>query len=107
MENLRRKIGANIYELMQLNQVSISALAIKLGYKEKDIRNVIEGKVIVPTSALEKIATVLGTTKNSLVNCKPHCSVPELQYMKEFSNPEHLDKIIDLMDEYVECREAI
>ena len=43
MENLRRKIGANIYELMQLNQVSISALAIKLGYKEKDIRNVIEG----------------------------------------------------------------
>lgn len=28
--------------------------------------------------------------------------IPDLQYMKEFSNPDNLDRILGLMDEQVE-----
>lgn len=33
--------------------------------------------------------------------------VPELQYMKQFSNTDDLDKILDLLDDYVELKEAM
>ena len=32
---------------------------------------------------------------------------PNLAVMYEFSNPDNLDKILDLMDEYVVIKEAI
>ena len=32
---------------------------------------------------------------------------PELQYMKEFDNPDNLDKVLDLIDEYVELKESV
>ena len=37
----------------------------------------------------------------------PEYVLPDLRFMKKFSNPDNLDMIIDLMDEYVECREAV
>ena len=42
-----------------------------------------------------------------MINRKSDTLVPDLQYMKEFSNPDNLDKILNLMDEYVELREAM
>ena len=56
---------------------------------------------------IDKMASLLKTTKSELINHESDSLVPELQYMKEFSNPDNLDKILDLMDEYVELREAI
>lgn len=107
MANLDRKIGANVYELMQAKKLDVLSFAKQLNYTEKDLRNVIEGKVFIPTDSLTKIAEFLNTTKHDLVQREPTCSIPELQYMKKFSNPEHLDMIIDLIDEYVACVEAV
>ena len=69
--------------------------------------NVIEGKVIIPPVELERIARFLGTTKSELLNRESDSLIPDLQYMKEFSNPDNLDRILDLMDEYVELREVM
>ena len=69
--------------------------------------NVIEGKVIIPPVELDKIASFLKTTKGELINHESDNLVPDLQYMKEFSNPDNLDRILDLMDEYVELREVL
>ena len=41
------------------------------------------------------------------MNREPDSLAPDLQYMKEFSNPDNLNRILDLMDEYVELREAV
>lgn len=78
-----------------------------MGYSIKDVWNVIEGKVIIPPVELEKIAGLLETTKSELINCESDTLVPDLQYMKELSNPDNLDRILDLMDEYVELREVV
>ena len=55
--------------------------------------NVIEGKVIIPPVELDKMASLLKTTKSELINHESDSLVPELQYMKEFSNPDNLDSL--------------
>ncbi|MBR4606637.1 MAG: hypothetical protein IKO41_10500 [Lachnospiraceae bacterium] len=107
MANLGRKLGVNIMTSMQTSKVDLDSFAEQLGYSVKDVWNIIEGKVVIPPSDLERIASLLGTTKKDLIERESDSLIPDLQYMKEFSDPENLDKILDLMDEYVELREAI
>ena len=107
MANLGRRLGVNIRMCMLEANISLDSFAKHLGYSIKDVWNVIEGKVIIPPVELAKMASILKTTKRELINHESDRLVPDLQYMKAFSNPDNLDKILDLMDEYVELREAI
>lgn len=107
MANMRRKLGVNIYELMQKAGISLESFAEQMEYSTKDAFDIIEGKKFLSPLELEKIADFLKVSKGDLINYQTDCLVPELQYMKEFSNPDNLDKILDLMDEYVECRECV
>ena len=107
MANLYRKIGANIYTFMQKAKFTPDDIADKMSYSLKDVWNVIEGKVMIPPVELEKLAMLLGVTKEEFISHEPERLVPNLEFMKEFSNPDNLDKVLDLMDEYVELREAI
>lgn len=107
MANIGRKLGVNIRTYMLEAKISLDSFAKHLGYSTKDVWNVIEGKVIVPPVELDKIASLFKTTKSELINRDSDSLVPDLQYMKEFSNPDNLDRILDLMDEYVELREVI
>jgi hypothetical protein len=107
MANVGRKLGVNISTCMLEANISLDSFAKHLGYSIKDVWNVIEGKVIIPPVELDKMACLLKTTKNELINHEPDSFVPDLQYMKEFSNPDNLDRILDLMDEYVELREVV
>ncbi len=107
MTNVGRKLGVNIRTRMLEANISPDSFAEHLACSKKDVYNMIEGKVIIPPFVLENISGILGITKSDLLNREPKCLVPELQYMKEFTNPDNLDKILDLMDEYVELREAL
>lgn len=107
MANVGRKLSVNIRTCMLEANISPDNFAKQLGYSIKDAWNIIEGKIVIPPFELEKIASFLGTTKSELINREVDSLVPDLQYMKEFSNPENLDIILDLMDEYVELKEAI
>ena len=107
MTNIGRRLGVNIRTCMLEAKISLDNFAEHLGYSIKDVWNVIEGKVIIPPVELEKIARFLGTTKSELINRESDSLVPDLQYMKEFSNPDNLNRILDLMDEYVELREMV
>lgn len=107
MANVGRKLGVNIYTCMLEAKISPDSFARHLGYSIKDVWNVIEGKVMIPPAELDKIARLLKTTRGELINYESDCLVPDLQYMKGFSNPDNLDKILDLMDEYVELKEAV
>lgn len=107
MANVGRKLGVNISTCIREADISLDSFAKHLGYSMKDVWNVIEGKVIIPPAELDKMASILKTTKSELINHESDSLVPDLQYMKEFSNPDNLDKILDLMDEYVELREVL
>ncbi len=56
---------------------------------------------------MRKIAELFGKTKRELLHYEADKFVPELQYMKEFSDTGNLDRILDLLDEYVDLKEAM
>jgi transcriptional regulator with XRE-family HTH domain len=107
MANVGRKLGVNIRTCMLEANISLDDFAERLGYSIKDLWNVIEGKVIIPPVELDKIASILKTTKSELINRESDTLMPDLQYMKEFDNPDNLNRILNLMDEYVELREVV
>lgn len=107
MANGGRKLGVNIRMCMLEADISLDSFAKHLEYSIKDVWNVIEGKIIISPLELDKIASLLETTKRELVNRESDSLASDWQYMEEFGNPDHLDKILDLMDEYVELREVI
>ena len=45
-------------------------------------------------------------TKHDLMNLRSDRAVPELEYMKEFADLNNLDRILDLLDEYIDLKEA-
>lgn len=93
MTNLYRKIGGNIYAIMQKEKVSPEELASAMQYSLKDIWNIIEGKVMLPPAEIKRIASVLNVSIEELVDKEPSVS--------------GTDKVLDLIDEYVEIRESI
>lgn len=106
MANVGRKLGVNIYTLMRNSGISREDLAEKLNYTYRDMCRILEGKLMLSPIELEKVAKLFGKTKKELLNFEADRFVPELQYMKEFSKTENLDKILDLLDDYVELREV-
>lgn len=107
MTNIGRKLGINIRAYMLEADISLDSFAKYLGYSIKDVWNIIEGKIVIPPAELDRIAHFLKTTKSELVNRKSDTLVPDLQYMKKFNNPDNLDLILNLMDEYAELKEVI
>ena len=107
MANVGRKLGVNIFTLMQNSGISREDLAEKLNYTYRDMCRILEGKLMLPSVEIGKIAELFGKTKKELLSYEADKFVPELQYMKEFSNTDNLDKILDLLDDYVELKEVM
>lgn len=107
MANTGRKIGVNIFTLMQNAGLSREELARKLSYSYRDMCRILEGKLMLPPVEVKRIAEFFGKTKPELIHYEADKFVPELQYMKEFSDTKNLDKILDLLDEYVDLKEVM
>lgn len=107
MSNVSRKLGNNIDYYIRKNNNTLEGFAEKFGCSVRDIQSIVEGKVLLSPSMLEDIAKVLNISREDLVSNDYGNRVPELQYRKKIKNPDNLDKILDLMDEYVKCRECI
>lgn len=107
MANVGRKLGVNIFTLMQDSGIGREDLAEKLNYTYRDMCRILEGKLMLPPVEIGKIAKLFGKTKKELLGYEADKIVPELQYMKEFSNTDNLDKILDLLDDYVELKEIM
>lgn len=107
MAKVGRKLGANIFTFMQNSGISREDFAKLLDYTYRDVCRVIEGKLVLPPVELARVASVLGITKKELMSDEAYGVVPELQYMKQFDNAENLDRILDLLDEYVELKETM
>ena len=107
MANAGRKLGVNIFTLMQYAGISREELAEKLNYSYGDICRILEGRLMLSPAEIKKIANLFGISKGELLHYEADKYVPELQYMKEFSDTANLDKILDILDVYVELKEAM
>lgn len=107
MTNVGRKLGVNIFTLMQNSGISREDLAEKLDYTYRDMCRILEGKLMLPPVEIGKIAELFGMTKKELLSYEADKFVLELQYMKEFSKTDNLEMILGLLDDYVELKEVM
>ena len=107
MANMKRKLGLNIFILMQNAGISCEDLAKKLNYSYRDMYRIFEGGLMLSPTEIRKIAEFFGKTKSELLHYESDKVIQESQYIREFSDTNNLDKILDLLDEYVELKEAM
>ena len=107
MTNTGRKLGVNIITLMRNAGLSRAELAEKLKCSYRDMCRILEGRLMLPPEEVRKIAELFGKTEQELLHYEHDEFIPELQYMKEFSDTDNIDKILDLMDELVDLMEII
>lgn len=103
----KRRIGVNIFMLMKEQKIDREELAEKTGYSFRDICRLTEGRLLLAPNKLKNVAEALNVTMDGLLIQDERELAPELQYMKKFSNQESLDKVMDLMEEYIELRESL
>ena len=103
-----KKIGMGIYEACRAKGINLEELAKKTGYSYRDIRRIIEGKLWISPKNLALVADSVGETSKSLIYFEPteKMLLPDLEYNKKFSDSNNLYKIIDMLDMYIELREA-
>ena len=106
MANIGRKLGVNIFTVMQESGISREKLAERLQCSYREVCRILEGKFMLPPRRIAELASALGTTKHDLLNLEADKAVPELEYMKEFTDLENLDTVLDLIDEYIDLKEA-
>lgn len=68
MANTGRKIGVNIFTLMQNAGLSREELARKLSYSYRDMCRILEGKLMLPPVEVTRIAEFFGKTKQELLH---------------------------------------
>lgn len=104
-KNFSRKLGITICVLMNSNGMTREELACILKYSYRDICRIIDGRLMLSPTELKKIANVFGMTKEELIRYGLSDNISEFKYMNEFENPDSLNKIFNLMDDYVELIE--
>lgn len=104
-KNFSKKLGSTIYALMYSNGMSYEELARLLNYSYRDICRIIDGRLMLSPTELKKIADVFDMTKEELIRYELSDNISEFKYMNEFENPDSLNKIFNLMDDYVELIE--
>ncbi len=108
MKYSKRVIGTNVWALMEEQHINREQLADDLGYSFRDVCRLIEGRLLLPPSELQRVAERLNTTQADLISCDNRKNmIPVFQFMKKFSDTENLDKVLDLLDEYVELKESL
>lgn len=106
MANFGRRLGYNIDRFMLKEGIQSKEFAKKLNCSEKDVWNIIEGKIVVTPDIVERIATILGTRVEELLHFDSEFSIPDLECSEYFISSKNQDKILDLIDEYVELVES-
>lgn len=108
MKYSRRVIGTNIWALMEEQNINRKQLAEDLGYSFRDVCRLVEGRLLLAPDELQRVAEHLYTTQAELLSCENRENkTPVFQYMQKFSEVENLDRVLDLLDEYVELKESL
>lgn len=101
-----RMLGRNIQLDMEKLGIPEMEFASRLGYSLSELRRLFEGKVLMARHDLEKIAMQLNETYEELIRVRTKDEYEAIfDCMGCFSDDENEDRILDLIDTYIELKE--
>ena len=101
-----RMLGRNIQLDMETKGISEVDFASKMGYSIPELKKLLEGKMLVAKQDLERIANCLEETYEDLVRMRTKEEYEAIfDCMGSFSDEENEDKVLNLIDMYIELKE--
>lgn len=104
--NLARNIGFHLQALLKEKDIAIQTFSKDLDFPLKEMYFILEGRKILPPFLLKEFADYFEVNPEYFLN--PYTkeeSIPEHTYLFQFSNPKHIDEILDLIDDYADLKE--
>lgn len=102
-----RELGFAIKELASENPSVMQSLQSELSISKKELEKVFSGRLYLNSSDLRKVSNVCQVTPKMLMNAdKAAYNSRVVHCMSEFRNSENREMILDLIDAYIDAREA-
>lgn len=100
-----RRLGQNIEKASQTIYSNVEDFAKAVGLSITDLNKVFEGRLILPPLEFKRISQIINIPLNQLLNTTGDYTFVEC--MGNFREKENEDKILDLIDDYIDLVEAI
>lgn len=101
-----RMLGRNIQLDMAKKGIPEEVFASELGYTISELKKLLEGKMIIARKDLENIAKCLGESFEELTIVRRAEEYEAIfDCMGSFSDEENEDRILNLIDMYIELKE--
>lgn len=102
-----RMIGNYVEHMAETNAVSNEDLCKLIGCGEYQLNSFFKGRSILSFSQLSKIASKLGVTVSQILKGdEDNYNKTVVHCMNEFDNVENREKILDIIDDYMDIYEV-
>lgn len=101
-----RLLGNNIKCMADEIKLDAKELASACGLSLSDIHRVFEGRLVLTPIQISAVANTLHCSINQLL-VRPEGFVSYGECMGDFKNPENEDKILNIIDDYIDLRESV
>lgn len=106
MANLRN-LGYKVHSLLTSESAKRGVLRERLNFSENDMARLEFGRLSLTLAQIEATASVLSIEPTELVNYRNSDSYKDMIHcMSSFSSQEHCDEILDIIDSYIDIKEA-
>lgn len=103
-----RMIGYRVQKYAELKKVSTSELGKAIGCSEPRINSFLKGRSFVSFDQLSTLARTLGVEISSLLTgSEEDYNKSVVHCMNEFSNTDNREKILDIIDEYLDVIDSL
>lgn len=103
-----RNLGYKISSLLSGNSFKEQELCAKLNFSSPDLQRLKYGRLSLNPLQISTVASVLSVKTEDLINYKNADSYKNMVHcMSTFSSQEHCDEILDLIDAYIDVKEAV
>ena len=100
-----RRLGQNIKKASLEKYASTEAVAQAISLSVADVTRVFEGRLLLSPVKLKELSKLIGTSVRELLDVTGEYDFVEC--MGTFTNKENEDKILDMIDNYIDLLEAI
>lgn len=100
-----RRLGYNIEKASLSKYASKAEFAQAINLSVADVTRVFEGRLLLSPVKLKELAKLIGTSVRDLLDVTGEYNFVEC--MGNFKNKENEDKILDMIDNYIDLLEAI
>lgn len=101
-------LGNYVEHLAERKGLSISDLANILGGDERRVKSFIKGRAYASYNQISSLAAMLGTTVEGLLKGDSDAyNATVVHCMNDFQNTANRERILDLIDDYVDIADAV